>query len=66
MEQVCTVADLVDLGEFELFREAYYRWYGHWPDEGMLERCFGACLAGRSELPVYVRRYLHQPPFILA
>jgi len=66
METVCKLASLMEMSEFELFRQAYHAWYGHWPDERDLERQFGSFLNDPDRLPPYLQSYLRSPPYMLA
>jgi hypothetical protein len=56
----------MEMSEFELFRQAYHAWYGHWPDEQDLERQFGSFLNDPDRLPAYLQSYLRSPPYMLA
>ena len=66
MDTVCEMASLLEVSEFELFRQAYLTWYGYWPDERELERHFGHFLNDLQPLPAYLQSYLRSPPYLLA
>ncbi|MFQ5784758.1 MAG: hypothetical protein ACE5H8_08030 [Alphaproteobacteria bacterium] len=56
MAAVQRAADAMRVGEFDVFRRAYRRWFGHDADEPRIERDFVAYLF-RGQAPYWVRRF---------
>ena len=56
IQSVLNAAGMLDITEYELFRLAYLRWYGHVPDDDKVEPHFVAYMF-RNVVPLWVRHF---------